>query len=355
MRFDIDDQQRALQQGVADYLASECPKARALAPHDRDGADLGIWHGLMDLGLGAIMVPESHGGLGLGLTDLAMIAEPIGRFAAPGAFLDHALGTLALVLGGTEAQRDAWLPGLASGALRATVALSEAKGAWHADAWRMASGPTLTGEKQYVLHAEGVDVIVVGLAGGQLGLVRGDAPGLAIAPLPSTDAGKRLCTLRFDNTPAETLDGAHGARLCDAGLVLLAADSFGGASQCVTMAVDYVKEREQFGQIIGRFQAIKHQLADMAIRVEPCLGLYWYAAHLWDSDPDAAPLHAALAKSLIAENYAVIARAMIEAHGGIGYTWDYGAHVWLKRALFNQAWLGMPQALRRRIADLSGW
>lgn len=355
MRFDLDEQQLAFQRGVADFLATECPKMRALEPHGHDTADFAVWRGLMDLGLGGIMVPERFGGLGLGLLDLAVLAEPIGAHAVPGPFLDHALGTLALVIAGSEAQKAEWLPDLASGKRRITVALAEAKGRWLADGWSLPAGPTLSGEKRHVLHAEGADAIVVGLAGGQLALVRGDAPGLAVTPLPSTDAGKQLCTVTFEDTPCALLEGAAGARLCDAGLVLLAADGFGGASRCVAMAVDYAKEREQFGQVIGRFQALKHQLADMAIRITPALGLYWYAAHVWDSDPDAAPLQAVLAKSLITENYARIGRQMIEAHGGIGYTWEYGAHVWLKRALFDQAYLGMPQALRRRAADLAGW
>jgi alkylation response protein AidB-like acyl-CoA dehydrogenase len=355
MRFDLDEQQLAFQRGVADYLAAECPKARALEPHEHGMADFAIWRGLIDLGLGGIMVPERFGGLGLGLLDLAVVAEPIGAHAVPGPFFDHALGTLALVIAGSEVQQAEWLPDLASGKRRITVALAEGKGQWLADDWSMAAGPMLTGEKRHVLHAVGADAIIVGLAGGRLALVRGGAPGLTVTPMPSTDAGRQLCTVAFDDTPCDLLEGAAGARLCDAGLVLIAADGFGGASRCVAMAVDYAKEREQFGQVIGRFQALKHQLADMAIRIAPALGLYWYAAHVWDSDPDAAPLQAVLAKSLITENYARISRQMIEAHGGIGYTWEYGAHVWLKRAVFDQAYLGMPQALRRRAADLSGW
>ncbi len=355
MRFDLDEQQLALQRGVADFLATECPKMRALEPHDHVMVDFAVWCGLMDLGLGGIMVPERFGGLGLGLLDLAVLAEPIGAHAVPGPFFDHALGTLALVIAGSEAQKAEWLPDLASGARRITVALAEDKGQWLAGDWSMAAGATLTGEKRHVLHAVDADAIIVGLAGERLALVRGGAPGLTVTPVPSTDAGKQLCTVGFDKTPCEVLEGAAGARLCDAGLVLLAADGFGGASQCVAMAVDYANQREQFGQVIGRFQALKHQLADMAIRITPALGLYWYAAHAWDSDPGAAPLQAVLAKSLITENYARISRQMIEAHGGIGYTWDYGAHVWLKRALFDQAYLGMPQALRRRAADLAGW
>ncbi|MCK9542155.1 MAG: acyl-CoA/acyl-ACP dehydrogenase [Novosphingobium sp.] len=355
MKFDLDEQQIAFQQGVADYLAAECPVSRALEPHDHGKPDFALWRGLMQLGIGGIVVPEEHGGLGLGLLDLAVVMEPIGRHAAPGPFLDHALGTLALTVAGTDAQKAEWLPALATGEKRATVALAEGKGEWFADQWTMEAKPTLTGEKHHVLHAEGTDAIIVGLAGGRLALVRGDAPGLSVTPTLSTDAGRQLCTVAFADTPCEPLEGAAGARLVDAGLVLLAADAFGGASRAVDMSVAYAKEREQFGRPIGAFQGLKHQLADMAVTIEPAVGLYWFAAHVWDTDPAAAPLQAALAKSLITENYARATRRMTEAHGGIGYTWEYGAHVWLKRALFDQAYIGMPRALRARVADLSGW
>lgn len=355
MKFDLDEQQLAFQQGVADYLEAECPPARALLPHDTRQPDLELWRGLMELGIGGIMVPEAYGGLGLGLLDLAAVMEPIGRFAAPGPFLDHALATLALVLAGTEAQRAAWLPLLATGERRATIALAEGKGEWLADQWKLQATPSLTGTKHHVLHAEGADLIVVGLDGGKLGLVLGEAPGLSISPTLSTDAGKQICTVSFAETPCDLLDGAAGERLVDAGWVLLAADAYGGASRAIDMSVAYACERQQFGRSIGSFQGLKYQLVDQAVTITPAIGLYWYAAHVWDTDPAAASIQAAMAKSLLTEHYARATRQMIEAHGGIGYTWEYGAHVWLKRALFDQAFLGMPRTLRAHIADLAGW
>lgn len=355
MNFDLDENQRAFQQAVADYLTAECPLARAMTPHDTGKADLGIWRGLMELGIGRMMVPEEHGGLGLGLLDLAVVTEPIGRFAAPGPFLDHTLATIAILLAGSAEQRARWLPGLASGELRGTVALAEGKGRWLADDWQFPAGSTITGSKSHVGHAEGADVVIVGLEDGRLGIVAGDAAGVEAARIPSTDAGRTLFRLSFDDAPCELLEVAAGARLVDAGLVLAAADAFGGASRCLEMAVGYSKDREQFGQPIGAFQAVKHQLADMALAVEPAIGLYWYAAHVFDAEPEAAPLAAALAKAHITEMYPRIARRMIEAHGGIGYTWEFGAHVWLKRALHDQAWLGMPRVHRARAATLAGW
>lgn len=355
MRFGLDEQQRAFQGAVSEYLEAECPLERSLAPHASGQADFGIWQGLMELGIGGLIVPEEYGGLGLGLLDLAVIVEPLGRHAAPGPFLEHALATLAIVLGGSRAQKDAWLPALASGEKRATVALSEAKGAWPADTWTMGQGGALSGTKRHVLHAEGADLMVVGLEGGRLGLVEGNAPGITLSAVPSTDAGKQLSHVEFADVAVAPLEQAAGSRMVDAGLILLAADAFGGASRAVEMAVSYSREREQFGQPIGSFQAVKHQLADMALSVFPTLGLYWHAAHAFDVDPANVSEAAAMAKSHITELYPPITRRMIEAHGGIGYTWEFGAHIWLKRALFDQAYLGMPQMHRARIAAMAGW
>lgn len=355
MRFDLNEQQRAFQEEVSRLLAAECPLSRALAVHEGGPPDMGLWRQLMELGIGGICVPESYGGMALGLLNLAILAEPLGRAAAPGPFLEHALATLALVEGGSDEQKARWLPVLATGECRATIALSERKGAWTPESWTLDGADTLTGQKRYVLHAEGADLIIVGLHGGRLGLVEAGAPGLVLTPVLSVDPGRRTSHLRFDGTPFEPLAHPVGHRVVDAGLILLAADAFGGASQAVDMSVAYSKERVQFGKPIGRFQAVKHQLADMAITVAPAVGLYWYAAHMFDKDPSAAPISAALAKAHITEFYPKITRRMIESHGGIGYTWEFGAHVWLKRALFDQAYLGMPDAHRIRIADLAGW
>jgi alkylation response protein AidB-like acyl-CoA dehydrogenase len=355
MKFDLDERQREFQHAVGEYLKAECPVSRALAPHNTGAVDDGIWRGLMEMGIAGVVVPESYGGLGLGLLDLAAVAEIVGRFAAPGPFFDHSLATLAIALGGSEEQKRLWLPGLASGHQRATIALAESKGQWTADTWTVDGTSTLSGTKHHVLNPEGADLIVVGLKDGHLGVVAGDARGISILPVLSTDAGRNLAQVEFAETPFVRLAEAVGSRVVDAGLVLLAADAFGGASRCLEMAVDYSKQREQFGRPIGAFQAVKHQLANMAVMVEPTVGLYWYAAHAFDLQMTAASEAAAIAKAHITEVYPKVTRQTIEAHGGIGYTWEFGLHVWLKRALFDQAYLGMPHAHRVRIAEFAGW
>ena len=233
MRFDLDEQQRAFQDAVVDYLRTECPMNRALEPHEHGHADLTLWRGLMELGIGGMVVPEEYGGLGLGLLDLAVVAEPVGRYAMPGPFFEHALATLAITIAGSDEQKAKWLPALVTGELRATVALAEAKGEWTADTWTLEGEGHLTGRKQYVLHTEGADLIVVGLKGGALAVVHGDASGIKRTVVPSTDAGRTLAHLEFNQVAMERLPLAAGQSIVDAGLILLAADAFGGASQAV--------------------------------------------------------------------------------------------------------------------------
>jgi alkylation response protein AidB-like acyl-CoA dehydrogenase len=163
--------------------------------------------------------------------------------------------------------------------------------------------------------------------------------------------------MQLDHVHSDLLPGGLEAaeRVRQAGLVLIAADAFGGASHCLQAAVDYAKQREQFGVTIAHFQAIKHQLADMALEVEPCRALYWYAAHAFDHVPSDAARFASLAKAHICERYLVAARRAIEIHGGIGYTWECDMHFFLRRAIFDRAYLGSPSRHRSRFADLTGW
>ena len=121
------------------------------------------------------------------------------------------------------------------------------------------------------------------------------------------------------------------------------------------MAVDYAKQREQFGVTIGHFQALKHQLADMAVEIEPARGLYWYAAHAFDHVPEDSARYAALAKAHISERAMQLGRDAVEAHGGIGFTWECDVQIWFKRAMLDRAWLGTPDVHRARAADLAGW
>ena len=181
------------------------------------------------------------------------------------------------------------------------------------------------------------------------------APGVSIAPLASNDRGRPLSRVAIPAGAGEALARGELARLRDAALVLLAADAFGAGSRLVEMSVEYAKQREQFGVTIGHFQALKHQLANMALEMEPSRALYWYAAYAFDHLPLEAPRSAALAKAHITDRAMQVARDAVEAHGGIGFTWECDVQLWFKRCMFDRAFLGAPSIHRERAARLAGW
>lgn len=358
MNFLLSEQQIELQDQLRRMVEETCG-LRALHKHidSEDGFHAALWRQLVEFGAAGTCLPEADGGLGLEMIDLALIAETLGHAAAPTPFFGHALAGLAIAMGGSPAQKAAWLPQLATGQALGTIAFAEGNGEWQPEEWRLAAAPALTGEKQNVPNALEAQIIVVGLAGGALGLVETGAKGVVCERFDSVDRTRRLDMLRFENAAVEMLpEGkAVSGRLRDAALVLLAADAFGGATRCVEMATAYAKEREQFGVKIAQFQALRHQLANMALEAEPGRGLYWFAAHAFDHMPQKSSAAAAIAKAHIADRFLQIGRDNIEAHGGIGYTWEYDAHIWLKRAMFDWVWCGNPSVHRRRYADLVGW
>ncbi|MFT3754436.1 MAG: acyl-CoA dehydrogenase family protein [Pseudoxanthomonas sp.] len=358
MNFLLSDEQLAIVEAVRRVLAERCDALQLHKVFDGDsGFDAALWSALAETGVAGIAIMDDHGGLGLELTDAAIVAEELGRTAAPVPFLSHSLAALAIQLGGSAEQKATWLPKLASGEVIGAIAFAEGEGQWQPEHWQLPASNALNGEKQFVEGAAQADVFIVGTQGGGLVLVEANASGLDISPLDSLDRTRRFSRLRFSETPAQALPkGAEvSARLRDAALTLLAADAFGGASRCVDMAMDYAKVREQFGTPIGRFQGLKHQLANMAVEVEPARGLYWFAAHAWDHIVDQSARAAALAKAHLADRYLQAARDMVEAHGGIGYTWEFDAQIYIKRAMFDYAVFGVPAEHRARSATMAGW
>jgi alkylation response protein AidB-like acyl-CoA dehydrogenase len=360
VNFDLTDEQRMLQDTVHQYLENECPPTRLREIFDGDtGFDAVLWKGLVELGLAGLNIPEEYGGAGLEILDLAVAAETLGYHAAPVPLLGHALAALAISQGGSAEQKQKWLPALATGDLLGTVALAEPGGHWQPGEWTVEAGKTLSGQKDWVPGADQADLIVVGVSGGGLAVVDKTAAAGQIESVvvDGADRTRRMSALTFDAAPCELLPegSAASARLRDVALVLLAADAFGGATRLVEMCVEYAKTREQFGVIIGHFQALKHQLANMALDVEPARGLYWYAAHAQDHAVDEAEELAAIAKAHITDQFMQVARDSVEAHGGIGFTWECDVQIWFKRAMFDRGFMGAPSVHRERALQLSGW
>jgi alkylation response protein AidB-like acyl-CoA dehydrogenase len=362
MNFGLSQDQVLLHHTIRRFLDEQCPTTRVRQAMDGPtGHDAELWSALVDLGVTGLYVPAEHGGAGLELLDLALAAEELGYNATPGPFLGNALAQIALAEGGGEALCEQWLPKLVDGSRIGTFALGEADGVWDpAKLATRAEGGKLTGSKALVPYAVLADVLIVAArdaSGPGLWLVEKGAAGLVTSDYIGNDLTRRLSLVRLEDTPGVKLpDGAAAVgRTRDAGCVLVAADAYGGCRRMIDMATGYAKQREQFGHIIGAFQAVKHQLANIACELETALSLWWYAAHAFDRIRDESAHRAALAKALLTDTYDRIARDTTELHGGIGFTWEYDLHLWFRRAMFDRGFLGDATDQRLRAADLAGW
>ena len=362
MNFGLSEEQVLLKDTIRRFLTEQCDTTRVRTIMESEtGHDAGLWRDLAGLGIAGLTIDERHGGAGLELLDLALAAEELGHAATPGPFLAVALATVALGASGNRPAQDRWLPEIAAGDAIVTLALAEDDCEW--DAARVkttASGGTLTGTKTFVPYGAAADAILVAAAeAGEPGLwlVERGAAGLSVRPRAGIDMTRRLDRLTFDRTPAIRLAAGRAAidRARDAGLVLIAADAYGGACRCLEMTTEYALTREQFGQVIGAFQAVKHQLAELTAEIEPSLSLYWYAAHAFDHMPDKAERHAALAKAHLTDLYDRVTRVTTELHGGIGFTWEFDLHLWFRRSIFDRGFLGEAGHHRERAAALAGW
>ncbi|MEW5686972.1 MAG: acyl-CoA dehydrogenase family protein [Pseudomonadota bacterium] len=354
MRFALSEDQVLLQDSLKRALADLSPLDRV-----RKYADGGethapdIWAGLADLGLPGLIVPEEHGGLGLGLLEAALAAEALGRAVAPTPFLSTAvLAPLALRLAGDgDVQRDL-LPKIAAGELTFGAAIAEPIAGARDDAGVTSTGGALTGKALFALDVAGADRLLVADRSGGLHVARAAS---GVEAMPSIDATRPLSELRFDGAAAQALASNQALdRLRDAAWVLLAADTLGAAQAMLDTAVAYAKERKQFGRTIGSFQAVKHLCAEMAAEIEPARALVWYAAYAFDHAPDEASLMAAHAKAHLSEIGRFVARTATEVHGGIGMTDLLGQHYWFKRIGQNRQLLGGPEKVREIAARLQG-
>jgi len=360
MHFGLSEEQELLQETVRGYVAGECPPDVLRKHFDAGtGFDESLWRGLGEIGVAGLALPDEFGGAGLEWLDQALVAEVIGEGGLPVPVLGHALASRAILLGGSDAQKAKWLPALASGEAIGAIAFAEEGDAWEPENFtaRIASG-ALTGRKKYATDAGEATLFVVGVEGGGLVVVERGASGFVIERVGSIDHTRQLGDLAFANTPCEPLANSSieiARAVRDAGLVLLAADAFGAASRLVAITTEYAKTRQQFGQPIAQFQAVKHQLADLATQLECARGLLWYAGHAIDQLPKESMRQAALAKSHVCDVAAWIGREAIELHGGLGFTWECDVHIHLKRAMFDRSYLGTPEHHRRRIALQEGW
>lgn len=352
MHFAFTDEQAMIAGTVKELFAAEATSERTRAAMgDGAGIDRALWARLGELGLAGVALPESEGGAGLGMVELAILAEAAGRhIAAVPLLASTVLAGAALAAGGSAE----WLPAIASGSTIAALATAS-------DPDRPGAGVTLVNERldgtvTAVAHGEIADLFLVA-AGGELALVARDTPGLTVTPQVTMDQTRPLARIELRGVeplallpePARALEAARIA-----GCIAIAADCLGGAQACLDRTVDYAGDRVQFGRTIGSFQAVKHRLADMMVEIEQARSaVYWAACAVDEGAADAAiAVHAA--KAFTSETYAACAGAMIQLHGGIGFTWEHDAHLYFKRARANLTLLGTPDWHREWIVRLIG-
>lgn len=362
MDFGLSADQVLLKESIRRFLDTECPSARVRTVMESEtGHDPALWKGLGELGLLGLYVPAEHGGSELDLLDVALAAEELGWNCTPGPFLGTQMAIVALRASENAAAQARWLPAVASGDAVLSFALGEGLGEWDvAKTQSRVKGGKLSGEKPLVPYADVADAILVAAhdeEGIGLFVVERGAPGVSATALKGMDMTRRLSLVQFTDTPVTKIASGRVAidRAFDAGLILIAMDCYGGSDRCLDMTAKYALTREQFGQIIGAFQGVKHQLADLATDVAPSLSLCWYAAHAFDHMQEQSARHAAITKAHMTDLYDKVTRYAIELHGGIGFTWEFDLQLWFRRAVFDRAYLGEATYHRLRAADLAGW
>ena len=381
MEFAFTEEQQMIRETAEQFLADHCDCAavrRAMATEA--GFDPELWQKIAgEMCWTAIHVPEACGGLGLGYVEVVALMEQMGRrlLCAP-YFSSVCLGANALLVAAGNEQQQRWLPTIADGSCRATLAWCDASGRWDASGVsatfvRDGDGYVLDGEYRYVVDGHGADLLIVAArtpgSGGAQGIalfaVPADAAGVQCSLLPTLDQTRKLAAIRLERmrVPATALLDAAGeeagaalAKILGLATVALAAEQAGGAQQILDIAVAYTKERQQFGRTIASFQAIKHKAADMMLKAEAARSAVYYAGcvaneALADSARDAELLAAAsLAKAYCSETYFFNAGTALQLHGGVGFTWEYDVHLYFKRARASESFLGDAAEHRERIA-----
>lgn len=331
-----------------------------------DGFDRGLWKEMADLGWTGLAIAEGYGGAGLGPVELGVLLEEMGRSVAPGPFFASAVLATSTVETVADGDRKTeFLPAMASGEWIVTLALFEQARGWRWDDPATTAEPdgegwVLTGSKRGVLDAHLADRILVTASseeGVGVFVVDPDAAGLVITQETVLDPTRRQCSLELDGVAAVALgsgDASSGlARVMRLATVALAAEQVGGANAAMDMSVEYAKTRYQFGRPIGSYQAVKHRCAEMLMRVEHARSAAYYAARVADDDAEMA-VASPLAGSLASETYTWVAGESIQVHGGIGFTWEHDAHIYLKRAKASSLLLGSPHHQRTLLGDALG-
>jgi alkylation response protein AidB-like acyl-CoA dehydrogenase len=359
MNFDFSEEQKQMRDQARKFLAEKCPPKAVRAVLDgKEPYDRELWKGLAEMGFLGVAIPEEFGGAGAGHLELCVIAEEMGRALAPVPFSSTVYLTAeALLLAGSQAQKQKWLPKIASGEAIGTLALFEGKGNPSAQGIKLsAAGGTLNGVKKPVPDGAIADLAIVAARTGSSGRdsdislfladmkAGGVEAGVSVKALTNVDPTRGQAELTFKDCKAEPL-GATGegwgiiSQVLDRAAVLIAFEQVGGADRALEMGRDYALDRIAFGRPIGSFQAIKHMLADMYVSATLARSNCYYGA--WALSTNASELREAAAAARISATQAFqhCSKNNIQVHGGMGFTWEFDCHMYYRRA--NATALGL--------------
>lgn len=333
MDFGLNDEQREIRETAKQLLAARFTSARLRELAESSSYDEQVWSEICELGWPGIQVAEEHGGLGLGLVELVILCEQLGYVCAPAPFISNAAAGLMIGIAGSDEQRAAFLPGIAAGS---------------------ALGACAAGRESALVPDAGDAAVLAIESGGVAGLVERGADGLELERLELIDSTRAYWRLTSgDGVSVDPLPGDVESA-ADRIAVLVAAELVGIAQRALEMAVEYAKERHQFGHPIGSFQAVAHRCAEMLYEVEEARSLTLYAAWAADAEPESLPLAASMAKARASEAGWNVCASSLQVHGGVGFTWEHDLQFWLKRARIDAKLYGAAAVHRERVAALAG-
>ena len=359
MNFDFSEDQLFIRDQARNFLTQESTPQVVRSILDTDTLfERDLWQKIVDLGWTAMAIPENYGGLGLGYLELCIIAEELGRSLAPVPFSSSVyLATEALKAWGSEEQKQNYLPKLAAGELIGTLATSEGLGA--PDIAIQVNGGKVQGSKLPVPDGDIADFAVMIAndkdGNARLYLVDLTATGVTRTTLTSMDPSRSQARLELDGVPVQPL-GDEGAGLeelavlLDKAAVLFAFEQIGGGQAALDMGMAYTKERYAFGRPVASFQAIKHKFADMFVALELARSNAYYGAWALSCDAPDLPLAAATARVGATDACYLITKENIQAHGGMGFTWEFDCHLYYRRAQLLSSVIGTQPQWKEKLA-----
>ena len=372
MNFGFSEEQELLRQEVRKFLDQQCPieEVRRLAK-EPEGYSREHWKALAELGWTGLILPETVGGAGLGWVDLVVLIEETGRSLFPSPLISSLLCADAISDLASAEQKKRILPGFIDGTTIGALAVFDDPGDLRLDAIELRGrkadgGYRISGEKRHVEDINRADLVLLAFRSDSgeliLAMLDRNAPGVEVNPIPSIDESKRLGYLRLDSVPiagsavlARGRDAERGAlRLLDRGAVAVTAEMIGAGEAALALTVQFAKDRVQFGSPIGRYQGVKHPLAEIYVDLESIKSLLYHAAWALDASPDDVPFSASKAKAFASEAFARIGVDGVQLHGAVGFTEEYDIQLYLKRSKWARPAFGDENFHLDRVAELGG-